>query len=71
MTDPRRSDSSSDPTDAYPNPYPAYSDPAYAGNYPYGPSYSAPVGPPPGVSASRAAVAVLDAHLRSAVTRAS
>ncbi len=45
MTDSPRSGSPYDPTDPYGNPYPAYSDPAYAGNVPYNPTYGAP--PPP------------------------
>ncbi|MBV8965212.1 MAG: hypothetical protein JO191_03440 [Mycobacteriaceae bacterium] len=36
-----RPGSSSDPTDAYRDPYQAYPDPAYAGSAPLGPSYSA------------------------------
>jgi Mycobacterium membrane protein len=46
MTDSPRSGSPYDPTDPYGNPYPAYSDPAYAGTSPYGPTYGAP--PPSG-----------------------
>jgi hypothetical protein len=46
MTDSPRSGSRSgspdDPRGPYDNPYPAYADPAYAGNLPYGPTYSAP-----------------------------
>jgi hypothetical protein len=42
MTDSPRSGSPYDPTDPYGNPYPAYSDPAYAGTSPYGPTYGAP-----------------------------
>jgi hypothetical protein len=41
MTDSPRSGSPSEPTGPYGNPYRAYLDPAYAGNSPYDPTYSA------------------------------
>jgi hypothetical protein len=42
MTDSPRPGSPREPTDPYGHPYPVYSDPAYAGNSPYGPWYAAP-----------------------------
>jgi hypothetical protein len=46
MTDSPRPGSPSDPTSPPQNPYEAYSDPAYAGSAPSGPSYS-PTSLPP------------------------
>jgi hypothetical protein len=45
MTD-SRPGSPSEPTEPLGNQYPAYTDPAYAGQSPYTPSYAAPVNPP-------------------------
>ncbi|HME79339.1 MAG TPA: MmpS family transport accessory protein [Mycobacterium sp.] len=47
MTDSPGSGSPHGPTDPYGNPYPAYSDPAYAGNSPYGPYGPDGAAPPP------------------------
>lgn len=46
MNDSPRRDGSP-PTEPLGNPYPAYTDPAYAGQSPYGPTYSAPAVPSP------------------------
>jgi heme/copper-type cytochrome/quinol oxidase subunit 2 len=46
MNDSPRPGSPSEPTEPLGNQYPAYTDPAYAGQSPYSPSYAAPVTPP-------------------------
>ena len=46
MTDSPRRDGT-EPTQPLGNSYPAYTDPAYASQAPYGPTYQAPAGPNP------------------------
>ena len=59
MTDSPRRDGT-EPTQPLANSYPAYTDPAYASQAPYGPTYQAPAAPNP----TAAAAAVLPVRLR-------